>query len=172
MREVADIFADISAHQIKGLMIHSQLADYYRFLGLDKYADCHEARYNDEICGWRMISWYYVEHYNHLIAEKQIDNPNIIPAEWYGVTRQDVDTATKRRAVEYGLRRWVEWETETKKLYEAAFAELLALGEGAAAMRIKKCMCAVDYELADAQKYMLNKKAVDYDIAYLIGEQA
>ena len=39
MRDVADIFADISAHQIKGLMIHSQLADYYRFLGLEKYAE-------------------------------------------------------------------------------------------------------------------------------------
>lgn len=172
MRDVAAIFADISAHQIKGLMIHSQLADYYRFLGLDKYADCHEHRYNDEICGWRMISRYYVEHYNYLIAEKQIDNPNIIPADWYGVARQDVDASTKRRAVEYGLRHWVEWETETKKLYEEAFAELLALGEGAAAMRIKKCMCAVDYELVEAQKYMLNKKAVDYDIAYLVGEQA
>ena len=171
MRDVADIFADISAHQIKGLMIHSQLADYYRFLGLEKYAECHEHRYNDEICGWRKISRYYVEHFNRLIEERKIDNPDVIPTEWYGVTRQDVDASTKRRAVERGLAQWIEWETETKRLYESAFAELLSIGEGAAAMRIKKCLCAVDYELAEAQKYMLDKKAVDYDIAYLVGEQ-
>lgn len=172
MRSVADIFADISAHQIKGLMVHSQLADYYRFLGLEKYADCHEKHYEKEICSWRKIAGYYVEHFNRLVEEKPIDNPKVIPDEWYSVTRQDVDTSTKRRAVERGLERWVEWEVSTKRLYESAFSELLSLGEGAAAMRIKKCLCAVDHELAEAQGYLLNKKAVDYDIGYIIGEQA
>ena len=171
MRDTAEIFADISAHQIKGLMVHSQLADYYRFLALPKYADCHEKHYDDEICNWRKTSKYYIEHFNKLIAEKRIENPDVIPSDWYGVTRQDVDTSTKRRAVEYGLKKWVEWETETKQIYQDAFAELLALGDGAAAMRIKKCLCAVDNELAEAQRYLLNKKAVDYDISYLVGEQ-
>ena len=158
MRNVAEIFADISAHQIKGLMVHSQLADYYRFLGLTKYADCHEHRYSDEICNWRKIAQYYVEHFNRLITEKQISNPDVIPSDWYGVSRQEVDSSTKRRAVEKGIKIWVDWETDTKKLYEEAFGELLALGEGSAAMRVKKCMCAVDCELADAQQYMLNTK--------------
>lgn len=172
MRSIDEIFSDISSHQIKGLMFHSQLADYYRFLGLDKYADCHEEHYSKEICSWRKISRYYIEHCNMLVNEKPIDNPNIIPKDWYGVSRQEVDTSTKRRAVERGMNEWVNWEKETKELYEKAFAELLSLGEGAAAMRIKKCMCDVDNELAEAERYMLNKKAMDYDVGYLIGEQS
>lgn len=171
MRSIEEVFSDMSAHQIKGLMVHSQLADYYRFLGLDKYADEHERHYKTESCNWRNVSAYYIEHCNRLIPEQPIDNPEVIPSDWYRVSRQEVDTATKRRAVEKGLTRWVDWETETKKLYEKAFSDLLAIGEGAAAMRIKKCLCAVDYELAEAQKYLLNKKAIDYDIGYLIGEQ-
>lgn len=171
MRSVEEIFSDITAHQIKGLMVHSQLADYYRFLGLNKYADCHEHHYKDESCMWRKISDYYIEHFNKLIVEKEIDNPNIIPKDWFSVTRQDVDSNTKRRAVESGLQEWVKWETATKKLYENAFSELLSLGEGAAAMRIKKCLCAVDDELAEATGYLLNKKAVNYDISHIVGEQ-
>ena len=171
MRDIAEIYADISAHQIKGLMVHSQMADYYRFIGLDKYADCHEKHYNKEICNWRKTSEYYITHYNKLVEEKSIENPNVIPSEWYTVSRQDVDVNTKRRAVERGLTMWVDWESETKKLYEEAFSELLALGEGAAAMRMKKCLCAVDDELAEAQKWLLNKKAVNYDISYIIGDQ-
>ena len=170
MRNADQIFSDISAHQIKGLMIHSQLADYYRFLGLDKYADCHEGHYHEENNSWRKMSAYYIQHFNRLIMEQQIDDPKIIPDEWMKATRQDVDTSTKRRAVERGMKQWVDWEKDTKKLYEAAFAELLTLGEGAAAMRVKKCMCAVDDELAEAQGWMLNKNATDYDIGHIIGE--
>ena len=171
MRTIEQIFSDISSHQIKGLMIHSQLADYYRFLGLDKYADCHEHRYKEESHCWRKITSYYIEHFNKLIEEQEIDNPNIIPSDWYNVTRNDVDTSTKRRSVERGLNKWIDWETETKVLYEEAFSDLLSLGEGAAAMRVKKCLCDVDDELAEANNYLLNKKAVDYDITHIIGEQ-
>lgn len=171
MRNVSEIFRDICSHQIKGLMVHSQLADYYAFLGLDKYSECHECHYKNESHSWRKLSEYYIKHYNKLVEEKQIDNPNIIPTDWYKVARQDVDTNTKRRAVEKGLMEWISWETETKKLYEDAFSELLSLGDGAAAMRVKKCLCAVDNELSEAQGYLLNKKAVDYDIAYIVGEQ-
>ena len=171
MRNVEQIFSDISAHQIKGLMVHSQLADYYKFLGLGKYADCHEHHYKDESNSWRSLSLYYIEHFNRLVPEQEISNPNIIPADWFKATRQEVDIPTKRRAVEKGLQAWVDWETETKRLYEEAFAELLSMSEGATAMRIKKCLCDVDYELAEAQKYLLNKKAVDYDILHIIGEQ-
>lgn len=171
MRDTEKIFADVSAHQIKGLMIHSQLADYYRFLGLTKYADCHEEHYEEESRCWRRMANYYLEHFNRLIPEQEIENPGIIPADWLRATRQDVDVATKRRAVERGLQKWVDWETETKKEYEKAFGELLALGEGAAAMRIKKCMCATDHELAEAQRWQLRKKDTDYDIGHIIGEQ-
>ena len=109
MRDVAEIFSDISAHQIKGLMVHSQLSDYYRFLGLNCYADCHKERFESESKGWRKLADYYIEHFNKLIVEKAIDDPAVIPADWFKVSRLDVDTSTKRRAVERGMQTWVEW---------------------------------------------------------------
>lgn len=171
MRNAKEIFSDLLSHQIKGLMIHSQLADYYRFLGLDKYAECHESHYKQESKSWRKLAKYYTEHYGMLADEQAIENPAIIPSDWYGVKSENVDANTKRRAVERGLKKWIEWETETKKMYEQAFSELLSLNEGASAMRIKKYMCDVDNELAMAGRYLLNKQAVNYDIGYIVGEQ-
>ena len=32
---VEEIYAELSAHMIKGIMMHEQLANYYDFLGLE-----------------------------------------------------------------------------------------------------------------------------------------
>ena len=115
---VEEIFATISSHMVKGLMIHTQLADYYDFLGLCGYKRCHEYHALKETCSYRGINRYYINHYNKLVVEQPIENPEVIPQNWYQYTRQDVDANTKRNAVKNGLDKWVEWEQETKKLYE------------------------------------------------------
>ena len=171
MKTAPEIYADIMAHQIKGLMVHSQLADYYMLAGLTKYAKCHEKHYKKESKAWRDTSKYYIEHFNRLIPEIPIDNPDVIPKEWYGATRQEVDTNTKRKAVERGLAIWVDWETDTKILYQKSYTALMELGEIAAALNLQKSICDVDSELAEAQRYHLNKKSTGYDISYIVSEQ-
>ena len=167
----AEIFSDLAAHSIKGLMAHSQLADYYRFLGLPEYADCHEKHYKKESCNWRKMAKYYITHYNHFIPEKPVDDPKVIPEEWFRASRQDVDTNTIRKAVQKGLELWVDWEKQTKTLYETHYKNLIENGDVAAAMFLKKYICDVDDELAEAQEWHLYKKATDYDISHLISEQ-
>ena len=166
-----EIFSDLAAHQIKGLMAHSQLADYYRFLGLPSYADCHEKHYKSESCNWRKLSKYFINHFNKLVPVKPVDDPEIIPVGWYDATRQEVDTNTIRKSVQKGLETWVAWEKETKTMYESYYKNLMDNGDVAAAMFIKKFICEVDDELAEAQEWHLYKKATDYDIGHLIGEQ-
>jgi hypothetical protein len=100
-----------------------------------------------------------------------VSDPKIIPDSWYKYTRQDVDSATKKTAVKNGLQVWVDWEKETKKLYEESYKELFDLGEIAAAMKIKELVCDVDCELKKAERYQLDKKAVDYDMITIMSEQ-
>ena len=45
---VEEIFGKIVQHQIKGLMIHEQLSNYYDFLGLSGYKRFHECHYYEE----------------------------------------------------------------------------------------------------------------------------
>ena len=168
---VEEIFKDISAHMIKGLMVHSQLADYYRFLGLRKYAKFHEKQYEEESCNWRTLSRYYIEHYNKLIEEQRIDDPEIIPSDWFNYSRQDVDIMTKRRAVENGLQVWIDWEKGTKHMYEKMYSELMGLGRIATAVFLSQFICGVDDELSRAYEYHLYKKTVDYDMEHIVSEQ-
>ena len=168
---VEEIYKNINAHLIKGMMIHDQLANYYDFLGLKGYKRCHEYHFMKETCAYRGLNRYYVNHHNKLIEEMPIENPKVIPDSWYNHVRQDVDSNTKRNAVKEGLNMWVDWERETKKMYEQMYKELMELGEVASACKIKELVADVDCELKKAERYQLNKMATDYNLTSIIAEQ-
>lgn len=168
---VDEIYSEIAAHMIKGMMMHEQMANYYDFLGLKGYKCCHEFHYLTETCSYRALCRYFINHHNKLIPEKRIENPKIIPDIWYKHTRFDVDPGTKRNSVKIGLTKWVEWERDTKKLYEQMYANLLELGEVASAIKIKELICDVDQELKKAERYLLNKETIGYDLVEIISEQ-
>lgn len=165
------IFAKINSHMIKGLMVHEQLANYYDFLCLEGYTRCHEYHYLCESLSFRSLNRYYVNHHNKLIPEEKVENPDIIPSSWYRYERQDVDTNTKRNAVKNGVEIWVNWETETKKLYEQMYKELINIDEVASACKIKELICDVDKELKMAQRHHINKMSADYNILDIVEEQ-
>lgn len=168
---IAEVYSNISAHQIKGLMIHSQMADYYRFLGLPEYAKCHEHHYKKESCNWRKLSRYYIEHHNKLIEEMPIDNPKTIPQTWYQYTRQAVDVNTKKKAIRTGLNMWHDWESDTKIMYERYISDLIDNGHIADAMFVKRFLHDVDKELTKVEAYLLNKESAEYDMPLIISEQ-
>ena len=168
---VAEIYSQIANHMIKGMMMHEQLANYYDFLGLSGYKRCHEYHYLAETCAYRGLCRYYINHHNKLIPYSDVENPDVIPSNWYNYTRQDVNSATKKNAVRTGLTTWVQWERDTKSLYEHMYKELIDIDEVASAMKIQELICDVDCELKKAERYWLNKEAVGYDIGHIIDEQ-
>ena len=169
---VEEIYSTIAAHMIKGMMIHDELANYYDFLGLKGYKRCHEYHFLDETCAYRKLCRYYINHHNKLIPYINIDTPTVIPDNWYKHIRQDVDTNTRMGAVRNGLTMWVNWERETKKLYEKMYTELMNIDEVASAHEISKLVESVDCELKKAERYQLNKAAIDYDMTVIIEEQS
>lgn len=168
---VEEIYSELAAHKIKGMMLHENLANYYDFLGLKGYKRCHEYHFLEETCSFRKLNRYYINHHNKLISKKDIEPIKIIPDSWYRATRMDVDNGTKRNAIKSGLTMWHDWEKETKKLYEKMYKELMDIGEVASALYVKDCICDVDEELKSVERYMLNKMAIDFDLAVIIPEQ-
>ena len=168
---VEEIFMQIANHMIEGLMFHSQMSEYYEFLGLPGYSECHKYHYFCESWSFQDLCLYFIDEYNKLLPVGRADDPQVIPNSWYKYTRQDVDTNTKRNSVKTGLEKWVTWEKDTKKLYEQMYGLLLEMQEMAAAHKIKHLIKDVDEELKKAEQYHLNKKAIDYDIVAIIEEQ-
>lgn len=76
---------------------------------------------------------------------------NAIPVEWSNFTRQAVESETKSKAVEAGMREWCKWEHETKELYAKSAKDL--------------------YECKYADRLALKLSAVDYDMQVIVPMQ-
>lgn len=168
---VSEIMGKITAHMIEGLMLHEQMGQYYRFLGMNGYAENHDWHYGQESIMYRFVRDYYITHYNMLPPKVTATNPNAIPDGWYRYKRDEVDTNTKRSAVKNGLTAWRTWEEDTKALYQKMYSELMALGEVAFASVVESIIVDTDKELADVMAYFLRHKADDYSMESIMAEQ-
>lgn len=168
---IEEVFSHLSAHMVKGLMIHDQLAAAYDFLNLCGYKKCHEYHYFMESCSYRCLQHYYIKHYHKLIPETSINNPQIIPSNWFKYAKSDVDTNTKRSAIRDLMKKWVDWEIEAKSLLEQSYKELYDQGEIGAALKIGCFLKDTSEELARAQEEQNNLESMGYDIVFIIEAQ-
>lgn len=166
-----EIFKKIINHMVEGLMVHEELSNYYLFLGLPKYAKCHEKHYFSENKTYKKFYNYYITTYNKLIPNIRVSVPEVIPQSWYQYVRQDVDMKTKQTAVKSGLEKWVEWEQDTYVLYQEMYKELIALNKVHDAIIVKELICDVKEELDNITQYHLNKLSTNYDMVYITEEQ-
>ena len=168
---IDEIFSALNGHMIEGLMVHSQMSDYFGFLGLDGYQTMHKYHYFEESSNYKKLGDYYLHHYNKLIIETPFKNPSIIPESWYQYMRHNVNLATRKSSTQAAMEKWVKWEQDTKQLYEKLYKELIALNDVAAAEELSKYIIDVDYELAEAYQKYIELSAIDYDISDIIVEQ-
>jgi len=167
-----EIFATIATHMAKGLKVHNEIATAFCFLNLCGYQKCHEYHFFEESYNYRCLHNFYLDNYNKLIKENEIEEVNIIPANWYKHLKADVDANTKRAAIKDLAKAWVEWEKETKQLLEKLYKEAYDLGEVCAALKIGSLIQEVSQELQIAHSKQINLDSIGYDISLIIDEQA
>ena len=187
-----EIFGQVSNRMIEGLMTHSQLADYFGFIGLEGFQHCHLYHFFEENCNYKKIAQYYLKHYSKILIEKPFKNPNIIPQDWWQYTiliekpfknpniipqdwwqytREQVNNEVRKNAIQIGFEKWVNWEKETKKFYESHYQNLVRENEIASAEELSKYIIDVDYELAEAEQIQIKLKGMDYSVLDIMLEQ-
>ena len=166
-----EIFAKISDRQVKALMFHTQMADYFDFLGLNGLKRVHEYQYLEESTEMRGVHRYVLNHLNKLVPESKIESFSVIPSGWYAYKRNEVDTNTRKQAVKEAMQKYYEWEEETLYIYEQAFKEMADLGKIAYTNKIMDLITKVDCELKKVCRCLLKYKAVDYDMTFIMQEQ-
>lgn len=159
-----DIFSNISAKKIEGIMMHAQLADYFDFLGMMGFKRIHEYQFLEENAQLRGLHRYFINHFNMLLEESSVSSKSYIPSAWKGYYRKDVKQDAKKEAVKSCMETWVEWETQAKKELSTAYADLIDLREVAAAMKMKELLMDVDMELKRADRLLIRMASVDYDL--------
>lgn len=167
-----EIFSQLSSHMLKGLMIHQQLANYYEFLGLVGYSKEHEQRYYEESENYHRLCKFYIDHYNMLIASEKVEEPKVIPSNWYKYTRYDVDISTRKNGVEHGFKEWKNWEMSTRSEYERFYKELFNLNEISASFFVNDLVKDVEEEILDIDRQFIELKSVDFDPVFIAEKQS
>lgn len=168
---VESIFSEIATHQINGLMVHSDYADYYGFLGLEGYRHDHECQYEEELKNYRKILHFYMDTYHKLLPMGEIKQANVIPKSWCKYTTFDVNESDMRRAVKDGLEGWLKWEKKTLELYRAKGKELTEMMEVTAAKQVMCLIEDVEKEIHEIEKWIIEKNTADYSVENIIEEQ-
>lgn len=165
------VFNKVASHLVEGIMVHDEMANAYDFLGLYGFAKCHDYHHLMETCAYRAVSHYYSTHYHKLLTIDTQQRQTIIPETWRKYSTMDVDVATRRTAVKELMTKWVEWERETKKVFQEARQALYNEGEIAAALELDQLILDVDDELIHAEKKLIKLESIGYDITEIIDWQ-
>ncbi len=160
---VEEIYSTLSGHMLEGIMFHEQLRNCFLFLGLNGFAKEHEYHYLEETKNHMALNLYFQLHHRGIIRMREIKVNEIIPDSWYTSQKDDVDPATRAKAIKAAFDKWVKWETETKHLYEKAYLDLLEIQEVASANYISTLVGDVDNELVVAMDRLLEIENVSYD---------
>ena len=168
---IEEVFAQICNHMREGIQFHDEIDQAFQFLGLWGYAKRQREHYYEENKTYKKFQHYYMSHYFKLISAGEENRKELIPASWYKYSASAVDIGTKRSAIKELYGKWIEWEKDTKKLYEEMYLELTNLREIAAAIQVEKLIKDVDDELHKAQKELLDLEAIGFDLTLIIDWQ-
>lgn len=169
---IEDIFSTLFAHMRKGVQMHNDLAYAFGFLNLLGYKKCHEYHMLEELHNYYEAKDFFLYNYSKMLIDENYEPVEIIPANWYKHSREDVDVNTKRSAIKDLTKIWVEWEKETKKLLEEKYKELYEMGEVLCAIKIAEMIKEVSEELKLAQEKQINLDSIGYDISLIVDEQS
>lgn len=164
----------VAQRLLQGCMNHEQFANYYDFLGLEGYSIFHEYHFFEQMHGYRDFITYYIDHEDKLIPDfnpTTLSSFSIIPDNWYGYTREDMDVNTRRNAVKSGLQKYVNWEKETKKFLQDMYNQANQQGYAGIAIQIKKLIESVEKQIKHANRTFLEIKATQYDMPTIVSKQ-
>lgn len=166
-----EIFSEIKAHQIDGVMFHDELSTLYDFMALQGYKRMHEYHALKEFCEMRGVSRYAVNHLNKMLADTSHSPVRIMPSGWKNATRFDMGENDRKAYVKEFFKKWREWEIQTKAFYEKKFKELTDNGYIACANKVNELICDVDKELKCLEREFLLISGTGFDMLFIAGRQ-
>lgn len=164
------VFIKIVSHVISGIMMHQDLANYFAFLGLHKYEAEQRKHYREESKLLDKIHSHYISTYCKLLPSTKVDIPKYIPDTMFNHVTEDLGTNDVRQAVKTIFKTWVDWEEETKQLFEDSYIKLLNSSAVCSSMFLKSMVKDVNEELAEARRVWLTSKFTNFDIVKIMEE--
>lgn len=165
---LAKIYQLVANKQINGVMLHFDAMIYFEFLGLCKFAEIQNKRYNEESKSLRSTIQTYSNRHGMLLVPAPSAHASIIPKGADETKSNTISIDFKRHALADFVEKWCGWEKETEEFFNAAaswcvknqcadayyFSDLArAVGDERCMLsRIDARMSISNYSLADAER--------------------
>lgn len=167
-----EVFSRAIAQAVEGMMFHSQMAEYFWFLGLPKYAEEQEEHFTSESKGLASIKQFYIRRYGMLPETGNVTDPKAIPTSWYGYSRDKVGQNIKANAVKNGFDAWIRWERDAHTNYSVLAKYLEDAGEGSAAALLRDLARGAEDEELTANEHYMALNDTEFDMVYIHNEQS
>lgn len=167
-----NIFTKLANRMVGAMMVHTQLTELFNFIDLESDAKRQKKQLHEETDGLLKLEKYAAQHHHILITS---DNPPQVDILNLGMLKQPNDELSpdnKIYLIQYAMKEWIEWEKESKIIYEDAYRNLVDLSEIAAAEFVLRYVRDVDKELRDAELLYRVRDAIDWDLATIYDKQA
>lgn len=120
-----EIFKKLSNRMVGAMMIHTQLTELFNFIDLESDAKRQKKQFHEESDGLLKLEKYVAQHHHILITS---DNPPQVDILNLGMLKQPNDKLSpdnKVYLIQYAMKEWIEWEKESKIMYEDAYRNLV-----------------------------------------------
>lgn len=152
-------------------MFHGRMREYFLYLGLRGYAAMHSFHETGERLGAERLTDYFMAQNGVLIPERPAAAPDVIPAQWYRMRRQDTDAQWRRRAVRDGMTAWRDWEKSTAVSLKDMIFRLTSENEYGCCRLAEQKLSDVESEIAGAEDMIFDLESIEYNLPTVIGRQ-
>lgn len=165
------IYVTLNEHLTKSLIFHSQLADYFRFLCLEKYACMQEEAFSKELKNLNIIKRNYISLEKKIVnLPENFSADRLIPEEWYRLRTDDITDKIKRQSVKTAMELWYNWEKDAMHLYSDLIGQLTSLGECTTYNILIGLYTGTMEEFDVVRHYMHKLINTDYNLEKIIDE--
>lgn len=169
--DCGQLYGELNKRMTTALMFHSEMSDYFNFMGLHGFKRMHEYQYFNESIGKRKLNRTYLDLHNMLISERGHEKVEVIPEDWYKHTRMDIDDSIVSKHTRLALKTYMEWEEETKQLLEDICHVMLDRGK-ITDYKVMACYLEdVTCELKKIYRLIEELNNVAYDVLYIMEKQ-
>lgn len=152
-------------------MTHTQLTELFNFIDLETDAKRQKDQLHEETDGLLKLEKYAAQHHHMLITSDDPPQVDILNLSMLKQPNDKLSPDDKVYLIQYAMKEWIEWEKESKIIYEDAYRSLIEISEIAAADFVLRYVRNVDKELRDAELLYRVRDAIDWDLPTIYDNQ-
>lgn len=167
-----EIYSALGNRMVGAMMIHSQLVQIFAFVDLLPDMRKQENQLQEETHGLSELCKYYIQHHHNILVA---DNPPQIDILNLGLLKKSSNELTsedKAYLIKYAMKEWIDWERDSKVLYEDSYRNLTDISEVASAEFVMRFIRDVDYELKEAERIFRVREGINWDLPAIYDKQS